>query len=82
MWKISLSDLRLTADDHAAVMEALQSNWLTMGPRTADFEQLLLRRWIQSHRRTALPFLIARLGCIWLLSQQALAPATRSSCRH
>ncbi len=40
MWKISLSDLRLTPDDHAAVMEALQSNWLTMGPRTADFEQL------------------------------------------
>jgi len=39
MWKISLSDLRLTPDDHAAVQEALESNWLTMGPRTQAFER-------------------------------------------
>jgi len=39
MWKISLCDLRLHADDHAAVAAALESNWLTMGPRTAQFEQ-------------------------------------------
>jgi dTDP-4-amino-4,6-dideoxygalactose transaminase len=39
MWKITLSDLRLSAEDHAAVLGALESNWLTMGPRTAAFEQ-------------------------------------------
>ena len=39
MWKISLSDLRLTPEDHAAVQDALDSNWLTMGPRTQDFER-------------------------------------------
>jgi dTDP-4-amino-4,6-dideoxygalactose transaminase len=39
MWKITLSDLRLHADDHAAVAEVLASNWLTMGPKTAAFEQ-------------------------------------------
>ena len=39
MWKISLSDLRLTPEDHAAVQEALDSNWLTMGPRTQAFER-------------------------------------------
>ena len=38
MWKITLSDLRLHPDDHAAVLEVLQSNWLTMGPKTAAFE--------------------------------------------
>ncbi|MSP92033.1 MAG: DegT/DnrJ/EryC1/StrS family aminotransferase [Myxococcales bacterium] len=38
MWKITLSDLRLHPDDHAAVIEVLQSNWLTMGPKTAEFE--------------------------------------------
>ncbi|MSQ81764.1 MAG: DegT/DnrJ/EryC1/StrS family aminotransferase [Myxococcales bacterium] len=39
MWKISLCDLRLHPDDHRAVAEALESNWLTMGPRTQAFEQ-------------------------------------------
>jgi len=39
MWKISLSDLRLHADDHAAVLAVLESNWLTMGPKTQAFEQ-------------------------------------------
>jgi dTDP-4-amino-4,6-dideoxygalactose transaminase len=39
MWKISLSDLRLHPDDHAAVLAAMESNWLTMGPRTQQFEE-------------------------------------------
>lgn len=38
MWKIPLADLRLHADDHAAVLEVLASNWLTMGPKTQEFE--------------------------------------------
>jgi dTDP-4-amino-4,6-dideoxygalactose transaminase len=39
-WKIPLSDLRLTQADRDAVMAALESNWLTMGERTANFEKL------------------------------------------
>jgi len=36
---IPLYDLRLDAEDIAAVVETLQSGWLTMGPRTAEFEE-------------------------------------------
>lgn len=43
MWKIPLADLRLHADDHAAVMEVLAANWLTMGPKTQEFEQAFAR---------------------------------------
>lgn len=39
-WKIPLSDLRLTQEDRDAVMAALESNWLTMGERTQNFERL------------------------------------------
>lgn len=43
MWKIPLADLRLHADDHAAVLEVLASNWLTMGPKTQEFEAAFAR---------------------------------------
>ncbi len=43
MWKIPLADLRLHADDHAAVLEVLAANWLTMGPKTQEFEQAFAR---------------------------------------
>jgi dTDP-4-amino-4,6-dideoxygalactose transaminase len=36
---IPLFDLRLDAEDIEAVMETLRSGWLTMGPRTAAFEE-------------------------------------------
>src|SRR3954468_4365258 len=36
---IPVFDLRLTEGDVAAVMEVLRSGWLTMGPRTAAFEE-------------------------------------------
>src|SRR3954468_22340619 len=36
--EIPLYDLRLEPADIAAVMEVLESGWLTLGPRTADFE--------------------------------------------
>ena len=39
-WQIPLSDLRLTQEDRDAVMAALESNWLTMGERTQNFERL------------------------------------------
>ena len=37
---IPLFDVRLTDDDLRAVEETLRSGWLTMGPRTAEFEAL------------------------------------------
>jgi dTDP-4-amino-4,6-dideoxygalactose transaminase len=37
---IPLFDVRLTDDDLRAVEETLRSGWLTMGPRTSEFEQL------------------------------------------
>src|SRR5215208_314893 len=36
--EIPLYDLRLEPADIAAVMEVLESGWLTLGPRTAEFE--------------------------------------------
>jgi dTDP-4-amino-4,6-dideoxygalactose transaminase len=36
--EIPLFDLRLEPEDFEAVAEALRSGWLTMGPRTAEFE--------------------------------------------
>jgi dTDP-4-amino-4,6-dideoxygalactose transaminase len=37
---IPLFDVRLTGDDLRAVEETLRSGWLTMGPRTSEFEGL------------------------------------------
>jgi len=37
--EIPLFDLRLDPEDVEAVMEVLRSGWLTMGPRTAAFEE-------------------------------------------
>ena len=37
-WAVPLTDVRISEDDVAAVMDCLRSGWLTMGPRTADFE--------------------------------------------
>jgi dTDP-4-amino-4,6-dideoxygalactose transaminase len=37
---IPLFDVRLTDEDLRAVEETLRSGWLTMGPRTSEFEQL------------------------------------------
>ena len=36
--EIPLYDLRLEPQDIAAVMEVLESGWLTLGPRAATFE--------------------------------------------
>jgi dTDP-4-amino-4,6-dideoxygalactose transaminase len=36
---IPLFDLRLDAEDVEAVVETLRSGWLTMGPRTGEFEE-------------------------------------------
>lgn len=38
MWKIPLSDISFDACEHEAVLKVLESRWLTMGPRTEEFE--------------------------------------------
>src|SRR3954452_7547178 len=42
--EIPLYDLRLEPEDIAAVMEVLESGWLTLGPRTAAFESAFADR--------------------------------------
>jgi dTDP-4-amino-4,6-dideoxygalactose transaminase len=41
--EIPLFDLRLDPEDIEAVLEVLRSGWLTMGPRTAEFEAAFAR---------------------------------------
>lgn len=38
-WVVSLTDVRITEEDVDAVLDCLRSGWLTMGPRTAAFEE-------------------------------------------
>ncbi len=38
-WKVPLADVIVTDDDLAAVTETYRSGWLSMGPRTEEFEQ-------------------------------------------
>jgi dTDP-4-amino-4,6-dideoxygalactose transaminase len=38
MWRYPLTDISVSDDDVAAVLDCLQSGWLTMGPRTQAFE--------------------------------------------
>jgi dTDP-4-amino-4,6-dideoxygalactose transaminase len=41
-WRVPLADFRIAEDDLAAVVATYQSGWLTMGPRTAEFERLFV----------------------------------------
>jgi dTDP-4-amino-4,6-dideoxygalactose transaminase len=38
-WRVPLTDVRMRQADVDAVLECLRSGWLTMGPRTAAFEE-------------------------------------------
>jgi dTDP-4-amino-4,6-dideoxygalactose transaminase len=38
-WQVPLADVALSDDDLTAVVDVYRSGWLTMGPRTARFEQ-------------------------------------------
>jgi dTDP-4-amino-4,6-dideoxygalactose transaminase len=38
-WSLPLTDVVISEQDVAAVLECLKGGWLTMGPRTAQFEQ-------------------------------------------
>src|SRR3712207_492844 len=38
-WRVPLADVTLTDADVEVVTEALRSGWLSMGPRTQEFEE-------------------------------------------
>src|SRR4051812_48372502 len=38
-WKVPLADVRVTEEDIDAVGDVYRSGWLSMGPRTAEFER-------------------------------------------
>jgi dTDP-4-amino-4,6-dideoxygalactose transaminase len=38
-WKVPLADVRVTEEDISAVADTYRSGWLSMGPRTAGFEE-------------------------------------------
>ena len=40
-WRVPLTDIAMAEQDVQAVLDCLQSGWLTMGPRTQAFEQAL-----------------------------------------
>jgi dTDP-4-amino-4,6-dideoxygalactose transaminase len=40
-WRVPLTDISVSEQDVEAVMECLESGWLTMGPRTGAFEAAL-----------------------------------------
>jgi dTDP-4-amino-4,6-dideoxygalactose transaminase len=42
-WRVPLSEIAMPGQDVQAVLECLESGWLTMGPRTQTFEQALAR---------------------------------------
>ena len=40
-WKYPLSDISVSAEEEAAVLEVIRSKWLSMGPKTSAFEERL-----------------------------------------
>ena len=40
-WQVPLTDIEVPEQDVQAVLDCLESGWLTMGPRTGAFEQAL-----------------------------------------
>ncbi len=40
-WQVPLADVVVPEDDVAAVADVYRSGWLSMGPRTAEFERAL-----------------------------------------
>lgn len=41
-WRVPLAEFVIAEDDIAAVLATYRSGWLTMGPRTAEFERLFV----------------------------------------
>lgn len=48
-WRVPLVEIEVTDEDLTAVEECLRSGWLTMGPRTEEFEAAFTRRIGSGH---------------------------------
>jgi len=48
-WTLPLTDLELSEEDVAAYIGVLESGWLTMGPRTREFERAFAERFGVAH---------------------------------
>jgi dTDP-4-amino-4,6-dideoxygalactose transaminase len=42
-WQVPLADVQISDSDLASVVDTLRSGWLTMGPRTSEFEEAFAR---------------------------------------
>jgi dTDP-4-amino-4,6-dideoxygalactose transaminase len=51
-WRVPLTDVAMPECDVQAVLDCLRSGWLTMGPRTAAFEEALAARVGTAHAVT------------------------------
>lgn len=58
MWRIPLSDLNFDERETDAVVETLESGWLTMGPRTREFET-----WFASAHQAGDAVAVANCTC-------------------
>lgn len=52
MWKVPLTEIAMPEEDVEAVLDCLQSGWLTMGPRTQAFEAAFAE-WVGSRHAVA-----------------------------
>src|ERR1700759_531727 len=48
-WALPLTDVRLSEEDIAAYLNVLETGWLTMGPRTVEFERVFAERFGSPH---------------------------------
>ena len=48
-WTLPLTDVKLSEEDVAAYLGVLESGWLTMGPRTSEFETVFAERFGVPH---------------------------------
>lgn len=76
MWRIPLSDLNFDQREQDAVREVLESGWLTMGPRTQEFET-----WFASHHQAAYAVAVANCTCALELTYRYIFANSEPGCR-
>ena len=74
-WAVPLTEIAMPEEDVEAVLDCLRSGWLTMGPRTEDFEAALRRA--TSARVTRSRFRAARRRCTSRPARSDSGRATR-----
>ncbi|MGI8906937.1 MAG: DegT/DnrJ/EryC1/StrS family aminotransferase [Candidatus Sumerlaeaceae bacterium] len=74
MWRVPLSDLNYGPEEEAAVLDVLRSRWLTMGPRTEEFEAQVAAYLDVKHA-----IAVANCTCGLHLAYQLLLAASHSS---